>query len=95
MEDGTGVREVMKIVYAAEFKKRFAEIPAAARIIYRRQEAIFIQNWRDPRLHLKKLSDHPFPFSFRITRNYRVLFMFVDQHTALFATIGHRKDVYR
>ncbi len=38
---------------------------------------------------------HPLTFSFRITRRYRVLFAFVEPGTALFATIGHRRDVYR
>ena len=33
--------------------------------------------------------------SFRITRNYRVLFVFVQPETVLFATIGDRKDIYR
>ena len=70
----------MKIVYAAEFWQ---------------QEDYFRKNWRDSRLHIKKLKDHPFPFSFRITRRYRVLFAFVGSDIALFGTIGHRKDSYR
>jgi mRNA-degrading endonuclease RelE of RelBE toxin-antitoxin system len=80
----------MKIVYAKEFKK----LPANIQRLYRKQEEIFKENWRDPRLKVKKLRDHPLPFSFRITRGYRVLFVFAETDTALFATIGHRKDVY-
>jgi len=34
-------------------------------------------------------------FSFRITRVYRVLFVFIKPDTVLFATIGHRKAIYR
>ncbi|KKS94437.1 MAG: hypothetical protein UV70_C0001G0051 [Parcubacteria group bacterium GW2011_GWA2_43_13] len=34
-------------------------------------------------------------FSFRITREYRVIFVFIESGVALFVTIGHRKDVYR
>lgn len=70
-------------------------MPKDIQDLYYKQEALFRENWRDPRLHLKKLADHPFPFSFRITRGYRVLFSFVGIDTALFATIGHRKDIYR
>lgn len=85
----------MKIIYAREFIKALNKLPAEIQRLYGKQEAIFRNNWKDSRLQIKKLKDHPFPFSFRITRTYRVLFVFTDQDTVLFATIGHRKDVYR
>lgn len=85
----------MRLVFAAEFRKQFRKLPKDIQDLYYKQESIFRENWRDPRLHLKKLTDHPFPFSFRITRGYRVLFSFVDAETALLGTIGHRKDIYR
>lgn len=85
----------MKVVYAAEFICEFRKLPKNVRELFRIQEAIFRVGWRDPRLHTKKLRDHPHAFSFRITRRYRVLFVFVEPEVALFATIGHRKDVYR
>ena len=64
----------MKIVYAKEFTKEFKKLPVSVQRLYRKQEDIFEENWRDPRLKVKKLKDHPLPFSFRITRSYRVLF---------------------
>ncbi len=85
----------MNIVYAEEFVKRLDKLSSEIQRLYRRQEARFRNNWRDPRLHIKKLKDHPFPFSFRITRRYRVLFTFVAVDTVLFATIGHRRGSYR
>lgn len=85
----------MKILYTDEFKKQFRKLPVPAQNLYRKQENIFRQNWKDPRLHGKKLTDHDLAFSFRITRRYRVLFIFADEQTASFITIGHRKDVYR
>lgn len=85
----------MKIVYAQEFQKQLKKLPVDIQAIYHRQENIFRANWRDPRLHIKKLIEQPFPFSFHITRNYRVLFAFVEADMVLFATIGNRKDVYR
>ena len=84
----------MTILYADEFRKRFEELPPEIQRLYRVQELRFKKNWRDPRLHTKKLREHPFSFSFRITRRYRVLFAFVEIDTALFATIGHRKNIY-
>lgn len=84
----------MNIIYAEEFWKQFHKLPSKIQLLYRKQESLFRKDWRDFRLHTKKLTDHPFPFSFRITRRYRVLFMFVDNETVLFGSIGHRKDAY-
>lgn len=85
----------MKILYAEEFAKQFRKLPPDIQRLYHKQEAIFRDNWRDPRLHIKKLRGEPLTFSFRVTRDYRVLFVFVEDDTILVATIGHRKDVYR
>ena len=84
----------MNIIYAEEFRKQFYKLPSEIQLLYRKQESLFKKDWRDSRLHTKKLIDHPFPFSFRITRRYRVLFVFVDTDTVLFGSIGHRKDSY-
>jgi len=84
----------MNIIYAEEFWKQFHKLPPEIQRLYRKQEILFKKDWRDSRLHTKKLVDHPFPFSFRITRRYRVLFMFVDKDAVLFGSIGHRKDAY-
>ncbi len=85
----------MKIIYADEFWKEFHRLPGEIKDLYRKREDYFKNNWRDPRLHVKKLKDQPYPFSFRITRRYRVLFAFTEVNTVLFGTIGHRKDSYR
>lgn len=84
----------MTILYASEFTKHFRKLPQNAQLLFKKQELFFKANWKDPRLHTKKLKGHKIAFSFRITRRYRVLFTFVDAETVLFATIGHRKDVY-
>ncbi len=34
-------------------------------------------------------------FSFRITRDWRVIFLFLDQTTIHLITVKHRKDIYR
>jgi len=85
----------MKIVYADEFRKRFLALPLEIQRLYRRQEERFRKNARDPRLHVKKLKEHPYTFSFRITRHYRALFSFIDTDTVLLGAIGHRRDIYR
>ncbi|OGF64321.1 hypothetical protein A2Z53_00800 [Candidatus Giovannonibacteria bacterium RIFCSPHIGHO2_02_42_15] len=85
----------MIILYADEFSKQFFKLPKETQSVFRRQEIIFRKNWRDSRLHTKKLHGHSVLFSFRVTRNYRVLFQFVSENKVLFATIGNRKDIYR
>lgn len=84
----------MKIIYAGEFVKAFKKLPVNVQKLYRKQESIFQKNWKDPRLHTKKLIGHASPFSFRVTREYRVLFSFIDKDTVLMATIGHRSQIY-
>jgi mRNA-degrading endonuclease RelE of RelBE toxin-antitoxin system len=85
----------MKIVYDNDFDKVLKKLPPDIQKLYKNQEILFRNNWRDSRLHIKKLINQPFPFSFRITRAYRVLFVFIAPETAFFATIAHRKDIYR
>lgn len=85
----------MNVIYADEFAKRFRDLPSPIQKQFRKQELLFKNNWRDPRLHTKKLKGTPPIFSFRITRAYRALFFFTETETVLFATIGHRKDVYK
>lgn len=80
----------MIIKYTDEFKKRFYELPVNIQRMFRKQETKSKDN-----LHTKKLEGDPITFSFRITRTYRALFFFEDAKVAIFATIGHRKDVYR
>jgi len=75
----------MKILFSQEFKKNFRKLPIQIQNLYHKQEEIFESNWKDSCLHTKKLRGDKITFSFRITRQYRVLFV----------TIDHRKDIYR
>ncbi len=84
----------MKIVYSHDFSKEFKSLPKEVQNLFKKQEAVFKNNWKDSRLKVKKLKNQELMFSFRITRAYRVLFVFVKMDTALFLTIAHRKDVY-
>lgn len=85
----------MEIIKTSDFEKLLAMLPADIQRLYSRQEYLFTQNWRDPRLHIKKVKSLDLSFSFRITRRYRVLFYFQTPNRAIFFDIDHRKDVYR
>lgn len=85
----------MRVQYAAEFQKQLDKLSSGIRLQFLKQDGLFRTNWRDPRLHVKKLKEYKLTFSFRVTRQYRVLFIFVSPSEVLFATIAHRKDSYR
>lgn len=84
----------MKTIYSHDFSKEFKALPKEIQILFKKQKAIFKNDWKDARLKVKKLKEQEFIFSFRVTRAYRVLFFFVKTDTVLFLTITHRKDVY-
>ena len=83
----------MKIDYAKEFAKEFKKLPVRIQRLFRQAGRYLQAKLARSQTQSQKI-DHPFPFSFRITRGYRVLFVFVESDLVLFATIGHRKDVY-
>lgn len=85
----------MKIIETSRFQKALRVIDKAAQTDYQHQKTIFNNNWRDSRLHVKKLVDLDGVYSFRVSRRYRVLFYFQDNQIVVFFIIGHRKDIYR
>ena len=85
----------MKILYTKQFVRMLEHLPENIRELYFKQETYFEIEWRDSRLHTKRLHGTPTLFSFRVTRKYRVLFNLVEPDTALFSAIGNRKDIYR
>jgi len=86
----------MQVTYDKTFLKSVQKIPAAQQRILARKLELLQQNPYDSRLHTKALST-PLTgiYSFRITREYRVLFRFIDPEIIFLVTAKHRKDVYR
>ncbi len=77
------------------FERALIALPFDAQRLYIIQEDCFQKNWKDGRLHLKKIKGLPHTFSFRVTRRYRAFFYFQDPKTVIFFDIDHRKDSYR
>lgn len=85
----------MQIHYTSDFVKSFKKLPKPIQELAIRQEEIFRKNPNDPRLHRKALKGQlKGLFSFRVTRNYRVLFAKKEKDIYLFYEIGDRKYVY-
>lgn len=85
----------MEIIKTGDFNRAFGRLPKQIQQIYTKQEKIFRENWRDPRLHIKKVRLLPYALSFRVTRSYRVFFYFQEAEKAIFFEIDHRKDAYK
>lgn len=83
----------MRLTKTDDFGKDLKDLPKDILAIVDKQEKIFHKNWTDSRLHTKRIKELKGVFSFRITRQYRVLFRF-EGETAIFFKIGHRKNVY-
>ncbi|MBI4136006.1 MAG: hypothetical protein HY481_00435 [Candidatus Vogelbacteria bacterium] len=84
----------MEIIKTDDFIGQLRKLPVEIRYLYERQEAIFLRNQFDHRLHLKRILMLEGVYSFRITRRYRCLFYFQSKEVVVFFTIGHRKDIY-
>ena len=77
-------------------------VKAAKKLPIPQQEklGVLLQNLQEnpfsPLLHAKPLTGALAGFySFRITRDWRVLFQFVDEETVKIIDVAHRKDIYR
>lgn len=85
----------MRIICSEDFDHNFSKLPKNIQRFFEIQKERFVNNWRDSRLHIKKVYSLEYAFSFRITRQYRVLFYFQDMTTVIFFDIDHRKDIYK
>lgn len=85
----------MEIIKTKEFYKSFNKLAKNIQELYHKQEDRFKNNYKDQRLHVKKVKTLKRAFPFRVTRSYRVFFFLKDEITAIFFEIDHRKDAYR
>ena len=86
----------MKLVFDRHFIKQVKKLPKTQQ---KKLSVLLIVLQNNPfhsKLHTKQLST-PLQglFSFRINREYRVLFRFIDEETIFLTSVKHRKDIYR
>lgn len=86
----------MRVTYDKSFIKRVKKLPVSQQRLLAKKLAYLEHNPFDSRLHTKQLST-PLEgiFSFRITREYRVLFRFAAADELFLMDVRHRKDIYR
>lgn len=79
-----------------EFEQRFSELPAPIRRQAERKRRIFCENPFHPSLNTEKLNPKQREvWSFRINKQYRIIFRFLDGSKVLFLTCGPHDWVYR
>ncbi len=87
---------MIQVIYSKNFLKSAKKLPAdhqkkLASLIERLQKNIY-----HPLLHTKQLTGALAGLlSFRITRDWRVIFKFVNSETVQLLRVKHRKEAYR
>ncbi len=86
----------MRIVYSREFVKQIASLPKKTQEMLDMLLQILLKDPFYPTLHTKSLKGElNRMFSFQITRDWRVIFIFEDNNTIRLVKVGNRKDIYR
>lgn len=84
-----------KVTFTKTFVSHFKKLPRSVQIKADSLASFLAVDFRDTRLHTKKLHGNNDWFSFRVGRDYRVVFMFEDGETIKLLDVRHRKDIYK
>jgi addiction module RelE/StbE family toxin len=86
----------MTLLYTKSFLKSVKKLPPNIQEKLSDQLEILQKNPFYPLLRTKPLTGRLLGFySFRITRDWRVIFRFENQETILLTQTGNRKDIYK
>jgi len=87
---------MIRIVYGGIFVKSARKLPKKLKIKLASFITLLRENPFDPSLHTKYLSGKLTGLlSFRITRDWRVIFKFVEPDLIQLIGVANRKDIYR
>ena len=84
------------IRYTHEFEKQYRDLPPAVQGKAEKREALFRSNPFHPSLKTEKLSPKEKEYwSFRIDREYRIIFRFGENRIIYFLACGQHNWIYR
>ena len=87
---------MIRIVYHSDFLKSAKHLPQKQQKKLSELVELLERNPFHPLLHTTRLTGELIGFlSFRITRDWRVIFQFLDVETVQLLRVKHRKDAYR
>jgi proteic killer suppression protein len=86
---------MIEVLVTAEFEKQYRKLPKPIKAKAEKQEQLFRDNPFHSSLHTEKLIPKTKEvWSFRVDRNYRILFRFVSKNKAVFLTTGPHSWIY-
>jgi len=86
----------MNVVYSRNFLKAVSHLPVQIQEKLDELLAILAEEPFHALLHTKQLAGElRESYSFRVTRDWRVIFEFETRDTIRLVAVGHRKDIYR
>jgi len=86
----------VRLVYSDRFLAESGNLPKSVQTKLARLLELLAGDPFHPLLHTKRLSGKlASMYSFRITRDWRVIFTFEPQDKIRLAKIGHRKEIYK
>ena len=86
---------MFRVTYTKSFVIHFKKLPHSVQIKTDEHVALLMIDFRDSRLHTKKLQNLVDLYSFRIGRDYRCIFTFEYGDTIKLIDVQHRKDIYK
>ena len=87
---------MLEVIFHPQFQRNALKLPEPQQRKLAALTERLRKNPYDPLLHTKRLSTPLVGlFSFRITRDWRVLFRFIDERTIQLTQVAHRSDIYR
>lgn len=87
---------MIEVQYTAEFEKCYQKLPLAVQKKAERREKLFRQNPFHPSLQTEKLKPKEKEYwSFRIDKDYRIIFRFLAGNTIVFLVCGHHNWIYQ
>ena len=86
---------MFKVTYTKSFLGHFKKLSHTNQVKTDTLVGLLTVDFRDSRLHTKKLHGIDDIYSFRIGRDYRCLFLFENGNTIKLVDIRHRKDIYK
>ncbi len=87
---------MIDVRFDPDFLKQVRSLPIEQKRKLSKLIPLLKNNVYDSRLHTKKL-EQPLAgqYSFRISRDWRVIFRFLSEKAVFLTRVKHRKDVYR
>lgn len=87
---------MVRVIYGVNFLKSARKLDKKLQEKLAKNIEILQRNPFSSTLHTKNLAGKLSGFfSFRITRDWRVVFQFIDPETVRLIEVAHRRDIYR